>query len=300
MPIPVGKKRSSAHAAGDSSSDTARPPVVLITGASSGFGEACAQHLGTKGYRVYGTSRQATWNPDARRDSPGTAAYQLIPMDVCDTASVDAGVDIILKASGRIDVVVCNAGFGLAGSVEDSSVEEAKRQFETNFFGTWRVCRATLPHLRRQKAGYLVIVGSLAGVMGIPFQAAYSASKFALEGMAEALRMEVKPWGVHVVLIQPGDFRTGFTRNRIKTTASGQNPDYAAPFTRALAVMEKDERQGPSPEKLARLLERIITHPAPRLRYTAGTMPQRIGVLLKRVLPGRLFEWLMMATYKLN
>ena len=136
--------------------------------------------------------------------------------------------------------------------------------------------------------------------MGIPFQAAYSASKFALEGMAEALRMEVKPWGVHVVLIQPGDFRTGFTRNRIKTTASGQNPDYAASFTRALAVMEKDERQGPSPEKLARLLERIITHPAPRLRYTAGTMLQRIGALLKRVLPGRLFEWLMMATYKLN
>ena len=138
--------------------------------------------------------------------------------------------------------------------MEDSTVEEAKRQLETNFFGTWRVCRAVLPHLRRQKSGYLVIVGSLAGVMGIPFQAAYSASKFALEGMAEALRMEVKPWGVHVVLIEPGDFRTGFTRNRIKSVASGTNPDYAATFARALAVMEKDERQGPSPEILARLV----------------------------------------------
>ena len=300
MPIPVGKKRSSAHAAGDFSHNAAFPPVVLITGASSGFGEACAQHLGTKGYRVYGTSRRATWNPDARQNSPGTASCQLIPMDVCDTASVDAGVDTVLKTAGRIDVVICNAGFGLAGSVEDSTVEEAKRQLETNFFGTWRVCRAVLPHLRRQESGYLVIMGSLAGVMGIPFQAAYSASKFALEGMAEALRMEVKPWGIHVVLIQPGDFRTGFTRNRIKTTASGQNPAYAASFTRALAVMEKDERQGPSPEKLARLVARIITHPAPRLRYTAGTMSQRAGALLKRVLPGRLFEWLMMATYKLN
>jgi NAD(P)-dependent dehydrogenase (short-subunit alcohol dehydrogenase family) len=300
MPTPVEKKRSSAHAAGDFSSDAPPPPVVLITGASSGFGEACAQHLGTKGYRVYGTSRRTTWDLDASKDSPGTNSYQMIPMDVCDTASVDAGVDTILKASGRIDVVVCNAGFGLAGSVEDSTVEEAKRQFETNFFGTWRVCRAVLPHLRRQKSGYLVIVGSLAGVMGIPFQAAYSASKFALEGMAEALRMEVKPWGVHVVLIEPGDFRTGFTRNRIKSDASGTNPDYAATFARALAVMEKDERQGPSPEILARLVERIITHPAPRLRYTAGTIPQRLGALLKRVLPGGLFEWLMMATYKMN
>ena len=299
MPIPVGKKRSS-DAAGDSSRDAASSPVVLITGASSGFGKACAQHLGTKGYRVYGTSRRAIWNPAPKRDSPGNGTFQMIPMDVCDTASVDAGVDTILKASGRIDVVICNAGFGLAGSVEDSTVEEAKRQFETNFFGTWRVCRAALPHLRRQKASYLVIVGSLAGLMGIPFQAAYSASKFALEGLAEALRMEVKPWGVHVVLIQPGDFHTGFTRNRIKTTASSQNPAYAASFSRALVVMEQDERQGPPPEKIAHLVERIITHPAPRLRYTAGTMSQRVGALLKRVLPGRLFEWLMMATYKLN
>lgn len=299
MPIPVGKKRS-RDAAGDFSRDAVSRPVVLITGASSGFGEACARHLGTRGYHVYGTSRRATWNPTPTADSPGNTAFQLIPMDVCDTASVDAGVDIVLEKSGRIDAVICNAGFGLAGSVEDSTVEEAKRQFETNFFGTWRVCRAALPHLRRQKKGYLVIVGSLAGVMGIPFQAAYSASKFALEGLAEALRMEVKPWGIHVVLIQPGDFRTGFTRNRIKTTASGQNPAYAATFNRALAVMEKDERQGPSPEKIARLVERVITHPAPRLRYTAGTMSQRVGALLKRVLPGRLFERLMMATYKLN
>ena len=300
MPTPVAKKRNSAHAAEDISRDARDHPVVLITGASSGFGQACARHLSTHGYRVYGTSRRAAWSPDGKSASPESDPYQMIPMDVCDTASVHTGVDFVVKDAERIDVVVCNAGFGLAGAVEDSDVEEVKRQFETNFFGTWRVCRAALPHLRRRGAGYLVIVGSLAGLMGIPFQAAYSASKFALEGLAEALRMEVKPWGVHVVLIQPGDFRTGFTRNRIKTAASGQNPDYAATFARALAVMEKDERQGPAPESLARLLERIITHPTPRLRYTAGTIFQRIGALLKRVLPGRLFEWLMMTTYKLN
>ena len=300
MPIPVGKKRSSAHAAKDFNRDTTNHPVVLITGASSGFGDACARHLCDRGYRVYGTSRRAAWSADGESTSPGNGHYQMIPMDVCHTASVQTGVDFIIKESKQIDVVVCNAGFGLAGSVEDSDVDEVKRQFETNFFGTWRVCRSVLPHLRRQGAGHLVIVGSLAGLMGIPFQAAYSASKFALEGLAEALRMEVKPWGVQVVLIQPGDFHTGFTRNRIKTAASSQNPDYAAAFARALAVMERDERRGPAPETLARLLEHIIRHPAPRLRYTAGTMSQRVGALLKRVLPGRLFEWLMMATYKLN
>jgi NAD(P)-dependent dehydrogenase (short-subunit alcohol dehydrogenase family) len=300
MPIPVGKKRKSAHAAEDFSRKPAKHPIVLITGASSGFGAACARHLGTRGYRVYGTSRRATWEPDDTSASPGNIPCRMIPMDVCNTASVHTGVDFVLKETQRIDVVVCNAGYGLAGAVEDCEISDVKQQFETNFFGAWRVCRAVLPHLRRQGAGYLVIVGSLAGQISIPFQAAYSASKFALEGLAEALRLEVKPWGVHVVLIQPGDFHTGFTDNRIKTAASGNNPDYAALFARALAVMEKDERRGPSPEKLAPLLERIITHPAPRLRYTAGSISQRAGALLKRVVPGRLFEWLIRTTYKLN
>jgi NAD(P)-dependent dehydrogenase (short-subunit alcohol dehydrogenase family) len=136
MPIPVAKKRNSAHAAQDISRDARDHPVVLITGASSGFDQACARHLSTHGYRVYGTSRRAAWNPDGESASPENDPYQMIPMDVCDTASVHAGVDFVVKDAGRIDVVVCNAGFGLAGAVEDSDVDEVKRQFETNFFGT--------------------------------------------------------------------------------------------------------------------------------------------------------------------
>jgi NAD(P)-dependent dehydrogenase (short-subunit alcohol dehydrogenase family) len=221
-------------------------------------------------------------------------------MDVTDTVSVKTGIEAILQTAGRLDVVVCNAGYGLAGAVEDSSVGEAKRQFETNFFGAWRVCRAVLPILRRQGGGTIVLMGSLAGLMGVPFQAAYSASKFALEGMAEALRMEVRPWGIRVVLIEPGDFCTGFTRNRVRARAAGHGSPYAAAFQRALAVMEADERNGPGPDEVAHLLARIIAHPSPRLRYTAGRRLQRSGALFKRILPGRLFEWIIMTTYGLR
>jgi NAD(P)-dependent dehydrogenase (short-subunit alcohol dehydrogenase family) len=272
--------------------------VSLITGASSGFGEACARHLAAKDYRVFGTSRNASFDPPGRPSSQG-APYRMIPMDVRDTVSVQRGIDVVLQETGRIDAVVCNAGYGVAGSVEDTTVEEAQQQLDTNFFGVWRVCRAVIPHMRRQGGGYLVIVSSLAGLMGIPFQAAYSASKFALEGMAEALRMEVKPWGIKVVLIEPGDFRTRFTQNRI-SAAAVHHSVYAAAFRHALSVMEEEERRGPPPDRVAHLLERIIRHPSPRLRYTVGSPWQRSGALLKRFLPGRFFEWLMISTYKLH
>ena len=273
-------------------------PVVLITGTSSGFGKACARHLAAKDYSVFGTSRHAAFDSPGR-SSLGGPGYRMITMDVRDDDSVQEGIGFVLKETGRIDIAVCNAGYGLAGAVEDTTVGEAQEQLNTNFFGVWRVCRSVMPHMRRQGGGYLVIISSLAGLMGIPFQAAYSASKFALEGLAEALRMEAKPWNIHVVLIEPGDFRTGFTENRV-TTAAAHDSAYTTPFRRALAVMAEEERRGPHPDQVARLLERIISHPCPRLRYTAGSAVQRSGALLKRLLPGRLFEWLMMSTYKLR
>jgi len=299
MPIPVESAKSGGIAAAGIKGRSASPRVVLITGASSGFGRTIASQLGGKGYRVYGTSRQAVWRPANEPHQPAATSRQMIRMDVCDTASVQAGVDFVLADAGRLDIVVCNAGFGLAGAVEDTAVAEVQHQFDTNFFGTWRVCRAVLPHLRQQHGGYLIIVSSLAGLMSVPFQAAYSASKFALEGLAEALRMEVKPWGVHVVLLEPGDFNTRFTRNRIQAAGSQKRTDYRNTFAQALAVMENDECHGPAPDKIVPLIEHIITHPHPRLRYTIGPVTQRLGALLKRVIPGRWFEWLMMKTYRL-
>lgn len=136
--------------------------IVLITGASSGIGRVCAAHLHRRGYRVFGTSRQPQ---AARADS-----FEMIQMDVDSDASVGQGIDLIMQKEGRLDVVVNNAGFAIAGAIEDTSIEEAKAQFETNFFGVLRVCRAALPIMRQQRSGYVINIGSLAGLAGIPFQ----------------------------------------------------------------------------------------------------------------------------------
>jgi NAD(P)-dependent dehydrogenase (short-subunit alcohol dehydrogenase family) len=205
----------------------ARPPVVLVTGASSGIGKACAERLFARGCRVYGTSRQAPRALAEARMSDLAPMLRMIPLDVTSDASVDAAVGVVVACEGRIDAVVNNAGFGVAGAAELTTIEEAREQFETNFFGTVRVCRAVLPVMRQQGSGRILNVSSIAGRIGIPFQAFYSASKFAIEGFSEALRMEVAPFGVKVVLIEPGDFRTGFTAaRRLARGASGQ-PDAA-------------------------------------------------------------------------
>lgn len=223
-----------------------------------------------------------------------------IPMDVCDNASVEKGIQYILEKEGHIDIVVNNAGFGLAGAFEDCTVEEVKGQFETNVFGVVRVCRSVIPLMRKQNQGTIVIVGSIAGRIAIPFQSAYSASKFALEGFAEALRMELKPFGIQVVLIEPGDFKTDFTRNRAIAEQSQTNPVYLDTFKCALGVMENDERNGPPPSEVARHLEKILQHASPALRYPVGNMSDRMAVRLKSIMPEKIFEWLIMKVYKLQ
>jgi NAD(P)-dependent dehydrogenase (short-subunit alcohol dehydrogenase family) len=281
--------------------ETIRQRVVLITGASSGIGKACAHHLYWKGYKVYGTSRCAPWPSDAPiagTDQPET--FRLIPMDVTSDESVRQGVQWILEREGHLDVVVNNAGYGLAGAVEDTELEEAKAQMETNFFGVDRLCRAALPIMRQQGGGYLVSISSIGGLIGIPFQGLYSASKFAVEGLMESLRAEVKPYGIRVVLIEPGDFHTGFTASRRKTRSAEPGTIYATRFAKALAVMEKDETRGPSPEQVGYLLERIITKKSPRLRYMIGPLSEKVAVGLKKILPSGLFEWAIMMYYQLR
>jgi len=263
--------------------------VVLISGASSGIGLACAGHLARRGYRVFGTSRGT--------QHAGEVPFEMIQMDVDDEASVRSGVDLILKKAGRLDVVVNNAGFGIAGSVEDTSIEEARAQFETNFFGVLRICRAVLPTMRAQGSGLIVNVGSIGGLIGLPYQGLYSAAKFALEGLTEALRIEVRPFGVHVVMLEPGDTRTGFTGRRRKAAAAQGQSVYAEGFRRALAVIESDEGNGVSPMVSARVLERIITSRSPRLHYRAGAFAQVLIALLKPVLPARLCQWIIASHY---
>lgn len=252
----------------------------MVTGASSGIGKSCAELLAESGFRVYGASRHSNF-----------------PMDVRSEASVRAAVAAVIAREGRIDVVVNNAGIALAGAIEDTSVEEAMAQFDVNFFGVLRVCRVVLPVMRELRSGCIVNIGSIAGMVAVPYQGLYSASKFALEGLSEALRLEVRPFGIRVVLIEPGDHRTGLTENRRATAASRENPAYRDRYERAVARMAADERNGPAPEAVARLLRRILALKRPRLRYTVGPVTERAAPALKRLLPYAAIEKLMNTYY---
>jgi NAD(P)-dependent dehydrogenase (short-subunit alcohol dehydrogenase family) len=262
--------------------------VVLITGTSSGIGQACAARLQQHGYRVFGTSRQP---------QPDNGSFTTMVMDVDDDASVQSGIDRIVQQTGRLDVVVNNAGITYAGAIEDTSIAEAQAQFETNFFGVLRVCRTALPVMRQQRSGTIVNISSLAGVIATPFHGVYSASKFALEGLTEALRIEVAPFNIHVVSIRPGDARTHSVANRRRTSASQTNPAYHARFNRAVSKMEHDETHGQSPEAIADTLERILDARAPRAHYVVGPFVETLAARVKPFIPGGLFQWFIAKYY---
>lgn len=267
-------------------------PVVLVTGASSGIGKACAEHLAGRGFRVFGTQRRP---PDR-----GTGAVEMIAMDVDDDASVARGIAAVVERAGRIDAVVNNAGHAITGAVEDTVIDEARAQLETNFFGVLRVCRAVLPLMRAQGGGHIVNISSLAGLLGLPFSGLYSASKFALEGMTESLRHEVRPFGIRVVLIEPGDFQSRLPQVRRTVSAAATNPAYQRAFAASKSQQDKDEAGAPTPEPVALLVERVLRDPSPALRYTVGMLGQRIVVPLKRLLPQRVFEWALRRALQLG
>jgi NAD(P)-dependent dehydrogenase (short-subunit alcohol dehydrogenase family) len=266
--------------------------VVLITGASSGIGRACAELLSARGHTVYGTHRQ-----------PGVEApsgWRLVELDVTRDDSVRRAVDALLAREGRIDVVVNNAGYALAGALEDISVEEARRQLDTNLLGVLRVCQAVLPSMRERRSGLIINISSLGGVVGLPFQGLYSASKFALEGLTESLRQEVAPFGIQATLVQPGDVRTRLTENRVRALRSGPGSAYQAPFEAALRVIEAEERAGVPPEVVARTVLELMERESVSVRYSVGKLAQRAAVLARWVLPSRTFEQLVMSLYGLS
>jgi NAD(P)-dependent dehydrogenase (short-subunit alcohol dehydrogenase family) len=242
--------------------------VVLISGASSGFGLVTGAHLTAHGYTVYGA---------ARRPPPAGAPFAGVQMDVESDASVAAAVQSVVRREGRLDAIIANAGMGIAGALEDTSSEEALRQLQVNVLGVHRLCRAALPHLRERPLAHIVIIGSIAGLIGIPFQGMYAASKFALEGYAEALRLELRGGPVRVTILEPGDFATGFTAARVSTAASGPGSPYEAAFAHALKVIENDEQQGADPALIGPAVRQILDDPRPPIRR-AVVGPKQEGI----------------------
>jgi len=276
--------------------------VVLVTGASSGIGRLCAIRLARAGFFVFGTTRQSPSEVQSRlrAEAEGTDRLVMLGVDVTRNETVVAAVESIVGRTGRLDAVVSSAGYGLAGAVEDTSDEEALAILDTNLLGAHRVCRAALPIMRTQQSGVLVLISSLAGRLGLPYQAFYSASKFALEGLAEALRLEVRRYGVRVVLVEPGDFSTEFTDNRQYTGVTTIDSIYRDSFQRTMAIVESDERTAASPAAVADRVIRILGTKHPRLRYTVGPMKQRLAALVKRVVPDSWFEAILRAAYRME
>jgi NAD(P)-dependent dehydrogenase (short-subunit alcohol dehydrogenase family) len=253
--------------------------VILITGTSAGIGRECANHLATTGWTVVGASR--------RGSSDGS--WQSIQMDVDDDSSVSNGFAQVRNEHGEVSAVLACAGWGLAGAAEQSSIKDAQAQFNTNFWGAVRVVNAALPGLRERGGGHVVLMSSIGGILGIPFQAFYSASKFALEGYAESLAYEVAPFNIHVTLVEPGNFKTDFTSARRKVEVPDDDP-YRAACEKAISLMERDEVNGADPVDVAKVVEKILKSKNPPRRVSVGKFDERMGIMGKRLLPFRLFE----------
>jgi short-subunit dehydrogenase len=259
--------------------------VILVTGASSGIGLACANALQAQGHTVYGSAR------DLKRLSG--VAFKPVQLDVTDDGSVKAAIDTIIKAEGKLDVLVNNAGNGVAGPAYAMPVASAKEQFEVNFFGVVRMCGAVLPGMIEKKSGLIVNISSLAGLFGLPYQSMYSASKYAIEGYSQSLRMELRNAGIKVTLINPGDYKSDFSANRHKIPFGIKNEALETEYNAAVAAMEKDESIAPDPSSLAKALCKIVDSSSPKHRYLVGQVGQTIVPTLKAILPGGLFEKLM-------
>lgn len=258
--------------------------VCVITGGTSGIGLAAAREMAARGYRVYELSR--------RERGAGGAVH--IPTDVTDEAAVRRAIDTVLRQEGHIDVLINNAGFGISGAVEFTALADAKKQLEVNFFGMVNLCHAVLPAMRAAGRGRIVNLSSVAGVVSIPFQTFYSVSKAAINAYTKALVNEVKPYGVEVCAVMPGDIRTGFTAAREKNL---QGDDvYGGRIARSVAGMEKDERNGMAPEAAGRYVARVATRRRVKPLYAIGAQ-YKFFCILEKILPIRVLSWLVGLIY---
>ena len=264
--------------------------VVLITGGSSGIGKSIGEYLHKKGFTVYGTSR----NPERVEDS----IFPLISLDVRDTSSIYKAVGEIIAKSGKIDILINNAGVGITGPIEEIPTQEIKNNFETNLFGPIEMMKAVLPQMRSQKSGLIINVTSIAGYMGLPYRGIYSASKGALELITEALRMETKSFGIQITNIAPGDFATNIAAGRYHAPVI-KGSAYEIPYGNTLNEMNSHVDSGSNPNLMAEAVFKIIQTQNPKIHYKVGAFMQKFSIILKRILPDKVYEKMLMNHYKL-
>lgn len=266
--------------------------VILITGISSGFGKETAKLLSESGHIIYGT---------IRRDCETSDKINVLRLDLTDSISIKKAVETVIQKEGRIDVLINNAGMHTGGPIETIPSEYIKLQMDTSFYGLVQLTREVLPVMRKQGGGMIINFSSIGGLMGLPFQAFYSASKFAIEGFSEALRMEVKPFNIKIVVINPGDFHTNNSVNRRHFLSPTNDSDpYNESFKNALVQIEKDEAHGWEPVVLARKLVKIVESKKPRQKYIIASLEQKLAVILKYILPDKLFRTILENHYMIK
>ena len=264
--------------------------VALVTGASSGIGEASAKKLMAAGYIVYGTSR--------RGSRAGEGLFPMLALDVTDDSSVETAVNQLIQLEGRIDLLVNNAGFGVApAGAEESSLEQAKSIFDTNFFGIVRMTRAVVPHMRRQGSGRIINIGSIIGVVPMPYVALYAASKHAVEGYSESLDHELRTRGIRVSVIEPAFTKTQFEANNVEPDA--RLPEYDQIRAKLAKVVAQAMEGGDSPEMVAEVVVTAAQATTPKRRYTAGKAAGQLQ-FLRRFAPNSVLDKGLRKTLQLD
>ncbi|TJY36038.1 SDR family oxidoreductase [Pontimicrobium aquaticum] len=264
--------------------------VVLITGGSSGIGKSVGEFLKDKGFTVYGTSRNPQNYPNSQ--------FPIVALDVTDNNTILNCVEEVISKEGKIDVLINNAGAGITGPIEEIPEVEIKRNFDTNFFGPINVIKAVLPHMRKQNSGLIINVTSIAGYMGLPYRGVYSASKGALELITEAFRMEIKGFNIHMTNIAPGDFATNIAAGRYHAPVLENSP-YKEQYGNTLELMNAHVDSGQDPLLMAKAIFKVINVKHPKVHYKVGEFMQKFSIVLKRVLPDKVYEKLLMKHYKL-
>ena len=264
--------------------------VILITGGSSGIGKSIGEFLTDKNYIVYGTSR----NPDNYPDSK----IKLVALDVKDNTTIKSAIAAVVKNEDRIDVVINNAGVGITGPLEEIPEDQVLHNFETNCFGPMRVINAVLPQMREQKSGLIINVTSIAAFMGLPYRGIYSASKGALELLTEAYRIEIKDFNIQMCNLAPGDFATNIASGRFHAPVL-KGSAYEKPYGSVLKAIDEDVDSGSDPIAVAKKVLDIIETKKPKVHYKVGAFMQKFSIVLRFVLPDKMYEKMMINHYKL-
>jgi len=264
--------------------------VVLVTGGSSGIGKSIGVYLTSKEFTVYGTTRDKSKYPDF-------TDFNLIDLDVRKPETIKKALQIIFEKEGRLDVLINNAGVGITGPIEETPNKEIVNAFDVNFNGPIEVMKAVLPQMREQKSGLIINITSIAGYMGLPYRGIYSASKGALEIVVEAMRMETKNFGIKITTLAPGDFATNIASGRYHAPVLENSP-YKKVYGDSLKMMNEHVDEAGNPIMVAKQVLKIINTKNPKVHYRVGTFMQKFSVVLKNILPDKVYEKLLINHYK--